>query len=180
MNKTTNLHSIFAKIRSRSLWPIVPVAALVTASALTGISCAAPPTTATSSAATNSTSTALPNLAEPPAKPRFKVTDRVWPEKAGEAAICLWNDDKLAAFSITIDDNSAPDVDWWLGKSKEVNLSLTWFIITGRVGGGNAFWGDWALWNRVRAAGHAVESHTVTHLHVDEPGWKGIEWEYAD
>lgn len=119
------------------------------------------------------------NLSEVPTKPRFKVTNRVWPTKAGEASICLWNDDKLAAFSITIDDNTAPDVDWWLGKSKELNLPLTWFLISGRAGEGG-YWGTWDLWKKVRDAGQAIESHTITHLHIDEPGWKSIEWEYAD
>ena len=42
----------------------------------------------------------LRNLAETPVTPRFPITDKVWPAKAGEASICLWEDDKVAAFSV--------------------------------------------------------------------------------
>ncbi len=123
---------------------------------------------------------ALSNLAEKPDKPRFTITDRVWPQQVGEASVCLWKDDKIAAFSITIDDNSAPDVDWWIEQTKPLNLPLTWFIISGRVETANAYWGNWELWNRLRRLGHAVESHTVAHLHTELPEWKNIEWEYAE
>lgn len=140
------------------------------------------------SSCANSDETAAPpakgnqllNLNETPTKPRFKVTDRVWPAKAGEASICLWNDDKMAAFSITIDDNPAQDVEWWLEKSREMNnIPLTWFLITSHVGK-NSGPGKWDLWQKAAAAGHAIESHTVTHLHPEKPEWKGIESEYAD
>jgi hypothetical protein len=83
---------------------------------------------------TEKPSNQLLNLSETPLKPRFKVTDRVWPATVGEASICLWNDDKLAAFSITIDDNPANDVEWWLEKSKEMDIPLTWFLISSKVG----------------------------------------------
>jgi hypothetical protein len=32
----------------------------------------------------------------------------------------------------------------------------------------------------VKEAGHAIESHTSTHLHTEIPGWQSIEWEYTE
>jgi hypothetical protein len=124
------------------------------------------------------TSGQLPNLNEPAPKPRFEVRDRTWPTSPDKPEICLWKDDKLAALSITIDDNCGPDVDWWLARSAEEGIPLTWFVITGRIGGANAFDLTWPKWAEVAAKGHGVESHTVMHLHVDKPEWQGIEWEY--
>jgi hypothetical protein len=111
------------------------------------------------------------------ATPRFKITDRVWPDQPGATDICLWRDDKLCAFSVTIDDNMAPDHDWWLEQGKRYGWPFTWFVITGRVDGPNAFFGKWQGFERLRAAGHDVQSHTVTHLHFDQ-GISDIESEY--
>ena len=120
------------------------------------------------------------SLSEKPKKPRFEITDRVWPQTVGEADISLWHDDKLAAFSFTIDDNQAPDVDWWLEQGKKYNFPFTWFLITERINDEPSFWGTWAQWREVLAAGHDVQSHTMTHLHTELPQWKSIEWEYGD
>ncbi len=122
----------------------------------------------------------LPNLPEANPKPRFPVTDRVWPAGPEDAKICLWKDDKLAAVSITVDDNSAPDIAWWLEMSGKYGFPVTWFLITGRVSAGNDFFGTWALYSDLLAKGHDVESHSVTHLSVKDPGWGGVEWEYAE
>ncbi len=119
------------------------------------------------------------NLAEVPKNPRFKITDKVWPEKAGNASICLWDDDKLVALSVTVDDNSAPDVDWWLEKTKAYKFPVTWFVISGNVTPQESYGGTWALWARVLKEGQNVESHSVTHFKDTGPGWKGIDWEYA-
>ena len=126
----------------------------------------------------------VPAQTAPPSKrgtKRNKVTGRVWPAQAGEASLCRWADDKLAALSLTIDDNSAPDVEWWLAKSKELEIPLTWFLVTNGIGK-QSFAGTWELWKRVLDAGHAIESHTVTHLSgASHPTtWKGIDWEYAE
>lgn len=121
----------------------------------------------------------LRNLREAPAKPRFQLIDRVWPARPGAAHVCLWNDDKLAAFSFTVDDNAAQDHDWWDQTARRYGFGVTWFVITGRVGTG-AFWGTWKGWKRLKSAGHDIQSHTVDHIHPEKPGWKGIEWEYAD
>lgn len=119
------------------------------------------------------------NLYEPSPKPRFAVNDISWPSKPGEAEICLWRDDRLAAISLTVDDNSAGDIGWWKEQAAVYGFPVTWFVITGRVGTGPN-WGTWAEFAKLDAdpAGHAVESHTVLHLHTDSPEWKGIDWEY--
>ncbi|PTX99334.1 hypothetical protein DB346_15845 [Verrucomicrobia bacterium LW23] len=126
----------------------------------------------------------LPNLVAPggeKVEPRFKVTDRTWPAEPGDAEICLWKDDKLAAISVTVDDNCAPDVPWWVEMGEKYKFPVTWFIITDRIGtDARAFGGTWDLWRGVLEKGHDVQSHTHTHLHVELPDWKDIEWEYAE
>lgn len=121
----------------------------------------------------------LPNLSEAKPASRFKVEDISWPANPGDAGICLWKDDKVAPLNFTVDDNSAPDVPWWLEMGEKYQFPVTWFIISKNVGG-RGVGGTWDLWREVLAKGHDVQSHTHTHLHVDEPGWNGIEWEYAE
>ncbi len=125
------------------------------------------------------------NLWETPVKPRFTVTDRAWP-KAGEAAICLWEDDKLAALSITIDDNCAMDVPFWLEQSRLYNLKVNWFLIAGSVGKDNpGMYGTWDIYKKVLAEGQGVESHSYSHWHTfnkdgtPPPGWS-YEWECTE
>jgi hypothetical protein len=122
------------------------------------------------------------NLDEPSPSPRFPVTDRVWPENVGDASLCLWHDDKLAALSITIDDNCAPDHDWWRAKADAHDFRATWFVITGLVSSGNRFHGTWEDFAELCRDGHAIGSHSVTHLKTDtlQPDgspWS-IDWEY--
>ena len=108
----------------------------------------------------------------------FELRDRDWPGKFGEASVCLWKDDALAACSITIDDNTAPDHAWWQTMSKKYDLRVTWFIVTGSVGTG--WGGTWEGWRRLHAQGHDVQSHTVNHLRTTSPTWKGVENEYSE
>ena len=90
--------------------------------------------------------------------------DAVWPAAPGEATVCLWQDDKTAAFSITIDDNCKPDHAWWLKLTEELGFKVTWFVITDKVGGRNAgFDGTWADWQKLADAGHSIQSHTTNH-----------------
>lgn len=124
-----------------------------------------------------------------PSAPRFALTDRVWPTQPGEASLCLWSGDKFAAYSVSIDDNCAGDVPWWLEQAKAHGVPLTWFIITGTVDDAKAYKGQsgtWELWKSVIAQGHAVESHSVLHWHgfaddgTPPAGWKGYEWECTE
>lgn len=121
----------------------------------------------------------LPNLSEAKPKARFEVKGVTWPANPGDAEICLWKDGKIAPISFTVDDNSAPDVPWWLEMADRHGIRVTWFIISDRVTGG--FGGDWALWKSVLSKGHDVQSHSHTHLRgFDTPEWPGIDWEYAE
>lgn len=119
------------------------------------------------------------NLAEKPTKPRFEVTDKKWPSQVGEADLCLWQDDKLAALSLGVDDNFAGEIDWWKEQAALYDFKVTWYVITGRIKKeGRSHGGLWSQFEELEKLGHAVESHTVTHLHVAEPGWGTPEWSY--
>lgn len=123
------------------------------------------------------------NLADVPAKERTAIATDHWPELPGQASVCMWKDDKLAAISFTIDDNCAMNVDWWLQTAEAYEVPLTWFLVTMGIDkndGRGAMNGTWELWRRAQAAGHAIESHTVSHLSASKnlETWPGIEWEY--
>lgn len=108
-------------------------------------------------------------LPPPPKEGRFELPyERVWPEKPGEAHVCLWADDKYAAVSITIDDNCQPDHDWWIEQGEKYGFRFTWFAITGSIGKPTkSFSGKWDDFRRLRELGHDVQSHTVSH-HKDD------------
>lgn len=130
----------------------------------------------------------LQGLREKPTAPRFALTGKVWPEKVGEASVCLWEDDKTAAYSFSIDDNNAMDVKFWLELSKKYgDLKITWNLIAinidgtfskGRVGSA----GTWELWRSVVAQGYHVASHSMTHVGdpVKADGWPGPAWEAVE
>lgn len=105
-----------------------------------------------------------------------KAPERVWPAQPGEAAVCLWQGDRLAAFTVTIDDNCAGDHPFWIEMGERFGMRFTWFVITERVGGSNAgFNGTWEGWRKLHELGHDIQSHSHTHLH----GQFTIEEEYA-
>jgi len=119
----------------------------------------------------------------PKAERTILPVDFTWPEKPGEAAICLWKDDKTAALSYTIDDNCAMNIDWWLKETAERDLKVTWFLVAGGIGTSNpAMNGNWEKWQAPFAAGHALESHTMSHLSASRnlETWQGLDWEYRD
>lgn len=110
-----------------------------------------------------------PNLPEDPASPRFVVpADRVWPASPDAPHIALWYDDALAAITITIDDNSAPDHDWWLTTAAAQSIPLTWFVITDRVGT-SAFFGAWDDFSALADAGHSIQSHGAVSGRPPDP-----------
>ena len=130
----------------------------------------------------------LRSLNEKPTAPRFPLTEKVWPEKPGEASICLWEDDKLAAASFSIDDNNAVDVPAWEQISQKYGgLKITWFLISGNIGGAIvpqriSSAGKWETWQRLLDAGYQIGSHSVTHVGdpVFEDGWPGPDWECVE
>jgi len=120
------------------------------------------------------------DLSLPPAEqPRRVVTDRTWPAAPAQPEICLWSDDKLAAVSITIDDNHVEDHPWWLAQGRASGWTWTWFVIAGRVGTPGP-WGTWDDWRAIHAAGHEVQSHSLFHLDPRRAPPLPIEREYAD
>jgi len=90
----------------------------------------------------------------------------VWPKEIGQADLCLWNDDKFVAFSVTIDDNTQPDHSWWLEMADKYDLKLTWMVVTGGISGSNSYNGTWEGFQELVNAGHSVQSHTVSHGQV--------------
>lgn len=93
-----------------------------------------------------------------------QITDRTWPRTYGQAELCLWKDDKLGAVSITIDDNTAPDHEWWSQVADQYGYKLTWFVITERLDMGG-YWGTWESFKTLLDKGHDIQSHTVSHNH---------------
>jgi Secretion system C-terminal sorting domain len=121
-----------------------------------------------------------------PTTPRFALTGKVWPVQPGDASICLWEDDKVAAVSHSIDDNLANEVADWMQINRNYGgLKITWNLITGNIGGAidptrvNQT-GTWAFWKNVVDSGFQVQSHTVTHVAdpVRQDGWPGPNWEF--
>lgn len=126
----------------------------------------------------------LLNLAGIPREERnILPKEFTWPDRPGEAALCLWKDDKEAVISYTIDDNCARNIDWWLKESAERgDMKVTWFLVSDGIEKklNPSMNADWTRWQTVRDAGHGLESHTMTHLGGSRnmETWKGIDWEY--
>ncbi|HEY3319229.1 MAG TPA: polysaccharide deacetylase family protein [Planctomycetota bacterium] len=112
-------------------------------------------------------------------KPRFALKDIEWPAKAGEASICLWKDDCLAAASMGVDDNCASNLPWWMEECRKFGLRPTWWLVTRDVGKGGMA-GTWDDWRKVVAAGYDVGSHSVDHLNHKVPVWDDMEMQYGD
>jgi len=92
------------------------------------------------------------------------LNGRSWPTTYGQAYIATWKHDKIAATTLTIDDNIVGDHTYWKQKAAETGFKFTWFVVTGEDGNGNLMTG--ATWNDFRtlyAQGHSIQSHTVTH-----------------
>eukprot|EP01093_Parvamoeba_rugata_P001366 TRINITY_DN11751_c0_g1_i2.p1 TRINITY_DN11751_c0_g1~~TRINITY_DN11751_c0_g1_i2.p1 ORF type:complete len:377 (+),score=68.42 TRINITY_DN11751_c0_g1_i2:79-1209(+) len=94
---------------------------------------------------------------DPAVGTRFTVTDKVWPEVVGEGDVCLWNDDKLAAFTITIDDNNEQDIPFWTSMIAEYGFHFSWFVITEADPAYNVQ--DWSLYNDLAALGSQIDGH---------------------
>ncbi|WP_020558046.1 polysaccharide deacetylase family protein [Thiofilum flexile] len=103
----------------------------------------------------------LLNLPDPKGIARYTITGRVWPNNLGEASICMWKDDKLAAFSLTIDDNHIQDHPFWTQLCDEFGFKATWFVIGNQVSWQNE---SWANWQALLNAGHDIQSHGYSHL----------------
>ena len=120
------------------------------------------------------------NLSGKPDKPRFELKDKDWPARPGEASICLWKDDALAAASMGIDDNEAYNLPWWMTMCKKYDLKPTWWLITSTVNSRSANGGTWEGWKKVLAAGYEAGSHSVDHLNHKAPAWDNMDVQYGD
>ncbi|GEM_PF-236699 len=90
-------------------------------------------------------------------EPRFEITDKVWGQTIGDASVCLWNDDKLAAFTITIDDNNEQDIPYWQELQEKYSFPYTWFVITEANKKQNVK--NWKLFDELSKAGNAIQGH---------------------
>ena len=94
---------------------------------------------------------------DPTASNRFTTTDKVWPANVGEADVCLWNDDKLAVFTLTIDDNNEQDIPFWKSMITKYGFHFTWFVTTEAASQYNVQ--DWSLYNDLANMGSQIDAH---------------------
>ncbi|HPY40903.1 MAG TPA: polysaccharide deacetylase family protein [Thiolinea sp.] len=104
----------------------------------------------------------LLNLPDPGATPRFAVNGLQWPANVGDLSISMWSKDKVAAFSLTIDDNHVQDHPFWYEMAAQYGWKWTWFLIANQVGWSSA--DHWGNWQKALDQGHDIQSHTETHL----------------
>lgn len=104
----------------------------------------------------------LLNLPDPGTTPRFTVTGLQWPANVGDLSISMWAKDKMAAFSLTIDDNHVQDHAFWYEMSEQYGWKWTWFLIANQIGWSST--DHWGHWQKALDQGHDVQSHGQTHL----------------
>ncbi|MBN1980254.1 MAG: polysaccharide deacetylase family protein [Chitinivibrionales bacterium] len=105
------------------------------------------------------------NLPEEPRNPRFPLTEKLWPTEFGSTSVCLYEDDKTAAASITIDDNIAEEHEWWIEQGQKFGWHFTWFIIVDIMKNSTPTSGTWEDFKTLtNTYGHNVQSHTVSHF----------------
>jgi hypothetical protein len=123
----------------------------------------------------------LMNL-DPVTSPRFTVTEKTWPGYHGQADVCLWQDDKLAAFTVTIDDNNEQNIPFWEEMHSTFGFNFTWFVINQADDQYNVK--DWSKFVSLANAGHAVDGHDDRNWYDEgeEPeGWTNpTDQEYFD
>jgi hypothetical protein len=130
----------------------------------------------------------LRNLADAPTKPRFPLAGKVWPAKPGEASVCLWEDDKVAAYSFSNDDNNALDLPFWKELSKKYgDLKITFNLVVNNIDGvlnkGQLVQcGTWEGWRVVVREWAHVASHSMGHVAnaIPQDGWPGADFEAAE
>lgn len=108
----------------------------------------------------------LMNL-NPTTTSRIANTNKQWGTNFGDASICLWKDDKVAAFTITIDDNIETEVEYWKQTLDTYKLTATWFLITeaqtwadfDNMTATNANVKDWTKYTSAVSMGHCLGGH---------------------
>lgn len=89
--------------------------------------------------------------------PRFQLIDH-HSSKIGEPLVCLWEDDKIAAFTLTIDDNNEQDVPFWKSMQQKYGYPFTWFLITGAKDESLNV-KNWNLFRELYQNGNAIQGH---------------------
>ncbi|NLF29783.1 MAG: polysaccharide deacetylase family protein [Planctomycetes bacterium] len=111
------------------------------------------------------------------------IRDLVWPSAPGQADVCLYADDKFAAVSLTVDDNTVPDHAYWIDRCDQYGLRMAWFVIVGshRLNSGNGYFGTWEVFQaNIVDHGQEVQSHTISHKANDhERPADEMHWEYS-
>ncbi|MFY0713502.1 T9SS type A sorting domain-containing protein [Seonamhaeicola sp. NFXS20] len=105
---------------------------------------------------------------DPAVGSRFSITDKVWPTNVGEGDVCLWNDDKLAAFTITIDDNNEQNIPFWKTMITKYGFHFTWFVITEADSQYNVQ--DWSLYNDLASLGSQINGHDDRNWYSNPTG----------
>ncbi len=88
---------------------------------------------------------------------RFEITDKIWSQTIGDASVCLWNDDKLGAFTLTIDDNNEQDIPFWKTMQKKYGFNFTWFLMTEADEKYNVK--CWNCFKQLAKSGNAIQGH---------------------
>ncbi len=101
---------------------------------------------------------------------------REWPPTVGAGNISRWSGDRIAAFTVTIDDNHAQDHAFWQGLGEEYGLSWTWCVITENVGSGGS---TWVGWQELVDLGHGIASHGL-HAYDENTSGINVTNEYRD
>lgn len=104
--------------------------------------------------------------------PRFELTEKIWKHTIGDASVCLWNDDKLSAFTITIDDNNEQDIPYWKKLQEKYGLKYTWFVITEADKKYNVK--NWSLFDELSKKGNAIQGHDDRNWYEDKK--KGVKY----
>lgn len=101
---------------------------------------------------------------------------RTWPTSVGEGSISRWSGDRVAAFTVTIDDNHAQNHDLWAGLGNDFGMKWTWCVITDNVGSDGS---TWAGWQELVDLGHGIAAHGLTAYDIANPP-ANITNEYHD
>lgn len=80
--------------------------------------------------------------------------------------VCEWKDDKVAATSITIDDNNEQDLPFWQKMASQFNVKFTWFLITEAADSLNVT--CWDCFQKLANEGHSIQAHDDRNWYANE------------
>lgn len=97
-------------------------------------------------------------------------------------SIANWKDNKTAAYSITIDDNTGDQFLIGLPAFEARGYRVTFYVTTDWVVDSNQGHedGSWADLRQAWESGHEIANHSVTHSYFSELSRDQIRWEVAE